>query len=351
MQFFVTRTGLEVFDTARAWGLAVLLNALTETEVDIQDWGWAFVVTPLSAVHPNAQLTGSTWNSLFVAQDVDWRGVFVTYKSQEQQGKAGEVKECLSKQWHELCKELSNPTNTVKFGSGETLPGGLDPTAFKGLRHASRARYAESQLRVPKGHWALACLGMATCGTYHFIREATQWKTLVLLPAPQSVRFDYFRDVQHLMRPKRLYYLSVQNAAAHYAVHLAEQVRKRAAAGGSLQDFFYAILYFMLIRTGQQTKPSQGSKLNLAPFTQIIQRDPHKSQAVLEWLDYCFRLGTTQGSDELALAATELVMRWDLDAYERMVRVLSRFVAKKRMKIENLPSEETLEEVMRYVTT
>jgi hypothetical protein len=190
---------------------------------------------------------------------------------------------------------------------------------------------------------------MATCGAYHRVREAGQWKTLALMPVPQSVRFNYFRDVQAMMRPSGVRYRGVQNAAAYYAVHLAEQLRRRAAAQGSLQDRFYAILYFTLFGAGQQTKPSQGSQLNLAPLMEAIQRDPHGSQSLFEWLDYCFRLGATDGAEELALAATELVMRWDLDAFERLARVLARFIAQKRVRHENLPSERTLKEVMRYV--
>ena len=46
MQFFVTKTGLDAFDTARAWGLAVLLNVLTQDEVRLQDASWAFILEP-----------------------------------------------------------------------------------------------------------------------------------------------------------------------------------------------------------------------------------------------------------------------------------------------------------------
>jgi len=250
----------------------------------------------------------------------------------------GQVRQILQTQLHSLLSDLQRPDNLVEIGSGENVPGGLEPAAFKGLRHVTKASYREDQLKVSEGHWALSCLGMATCGTYRFSREAGQYRWLVLLPVPQNVHFNYFRDVQELMCPSGLRYIGVQNAAAHYAVQLAEQLRRRAAAQGSLQDRFSAILYFTLFGTRQQVKPSQGNQLNLTPLMDAIQEDPHGTEAMLKWLDYCFRLGATKGAEELALAVTELVMRWDLDAYEKLVR--GRFIGNQVR--DKLPGYEIL---------
>jgi hypothetical protein len=351
VQFFVTKTGLDAFDTARAWGLAVLLNVLTQDEVRLQDASWAFILEPKGCIPQNAQLTGlGSWGTLFAAGDVQWGSVFVTQRGRQEEKKE-QVRQILETQLHSLLSDLQRPDNLVEIGSGENVPGGLEPAAFKGLRHVTKASYREDQLKVSEGHWALSCLGMATCGTYRFSREAGQDRWLVLLPVPQNVHFNYFRDVQALMRPcgLRLRYIGVQNAAAHYAVQLAEQLRRRAAAQGSLQDRFSAILYFTLFGTRQQVKPSQGNQLNLTPLMDAIQEDPHGTEAMLKWLDYCFRLGATRGAEELALAVTELVMRWDLDAYEKLVKVFVRFIARNQVRYDNLPYERTLLGVMKNV--
>jgi hypothetical protein len=350
MPFFVTKTGLDAFDVARAWGLAVLLNVLTKDEVRLQDAGWAFILKPEGHPPNNAQLNGLSWGTLFSAEDVQWEQVFVTHRGRQETRKR-QVRQILETQWQSLLYDLKRPDNLAVVGKGESVPGGLEPAAFKGLRHVSKARYAEEQLKAPKEHWALACLGMATCGTCRSSGEADHTNWLVLLPVPQDARFNYFRDVQELMRHPGLQYTGIQNAAAHYAVQLAKHLRRRAAAQGNLQDRFSAILYFTLFGAGQQTKPSQGSQLNLTPLMEAIQRDPHGTEPMLNWLDYCFCLGATKGAEDLALAATELVMCWDLDAYERLVRVFARFIAKKRIRHENLPDERALTEVMRNVTT
>lgn len=350
MPYYVTKTGLEAFDTARAWGWALILNVLTDDDVAIRETDWTFLVDPVSPVSDSSVLAASPlWGSLFAENG--WQYVFITAKA-GWSGKRDQVRSVLEREIPHLLSDLTTPANSVTFGSGENLPGGLDPSGFKSLRHPTRARYGEGQLSVSEKHWALACLGMATCGTYRYSREAGQTNWLVLLPTPQQIWFNYFRDVQDLLRLSGLpRYYGVQNAAAHYAVQLAERLRRRAAAQGSLQDRFSSVIYFRLFGAGQQTKPAQGNQLRLEPLMEAIARDPHSTQAVLTWLDYCFRLGATQGSEELALAATELVMRWDLAAYDRLARVLVRYQAQHRIRHENLPTASTIVEVMRYVSS
>ena len=333
MPYYITKTGLDGFDTARAWGLGVVLNVITSDEVRITNMDWAYFVEPASAVPTSVSLSGNTaWTSLFYEEN--WQRVFMTAKG-GWSGKRDKAKDVIEQQIGSLLTNLQNPANAVAPGTGESLPGGLDPAGFKGLRHATRAQYQERQLNVPEEHWALACLGMSTCGTYRYAKEAGQTNWLVILPIPQQVHFSYFRDVQELFRLPGLRYHGVQNAAAHYAVQLAERLRRRAAAQGSLQDRYAAVLYFRLFGAGQQTKPAQGNQLRLEPLMEAIAQDPHGTQPMLEWLDYCFRLGSTKGAEDLALAATELVMRWDLDAYDRLVRVAIRILGRKQVQDKN----------------
>ena len=332
MPYYITKTGLDAFDAARAWGLAVVLNMLTEDEVAIRNDEWAFVIEPAAPLPSSPAIASNlAWRTLTF--ESGWQGVFITLRG-GLSNRRDRAKSIIEAQLTNLLSSLQNP-DAVGFGTGESLPGGLDPTGFKGLRHTTRAQYKEGQLNVPEDHWALACLGMATCGTYRDAREAGQSNYLVLLPLPQKTRFSYFRDVQDLFHLPRLKYHGVQNAAAHYAVQLAERLRRRAAAQGSLQDRYSAVLYFRLFGAGQQMKPAQGNQLRLEPLMDAIAHDPHGTQPMLEWLDYCFRLGSTKGAEDLALAATELVMRWDLGAYDRLVRVAVRILGQEQVRRKN----------------
>ena len=340
MPYYVTKTGLDAFDAARAWGLAVVLNVLTEDEVEIHDAEWAFVVDSAVQRLNNPTIPDNlAWRTLKFEKG--WQGVFKTHKNKTHKksgwtnGRRDDARSVIENQLTTLLNNLHDPANRVVFRRGKSLPGGVDPTGFKGLRHLTRAQYREEQLNVPEDHWALACLGMATCGTYRDTKEAGQSNCLVLLPIPQNIRFSYFRDVQELFRLPKLEYYGVQNAAAHYAVQLGERLRRRAAAQGSLQDRYSAILYFKLFSAGQQMKPAQGNQLRLEPLMDAIARDPNGTQSMLEWLDCCFHLGATEGAEDLALAATELVMRWDLESYDRLVRVALRISGREHVRKKN----------------
>ena len=65
---------------------------------------------------------------------------------------------------------------------------------------------------------------------------------------------------------------------------------------------------------------------------EVIERDPHGTEAMLKWLDHCFQLGAVEGAEDLALAATELVMRWDLDAFEKLIGILMRVFGRKQVQ-------------------
>ncbi len=326
MRFFVTKTGLDAFDVARVWGLAVVLNTATEKEVKIADNDWAFMVeTP---VPPNPPFNATEWRLLFeITESLFWSRVFATKRGRVEES-ATEVRQVIEGGWEKLLS-LQQPQWDV-LGSGKTLPGGLEPAAFKGVRHPTKASFGEGQLEAVPLHWALACLGMATCGLYRLAGK-DQWVALLLVP--QQATFYYFREVPALLQPQGLRrHESAQTTAAHYAVLVAENLRQRAAAQGSLRDRFSAVLYFSLFRTGHQVKPSQGSQLRLTPLMDAVAQDPHNTEGLLKWLDACFQLGTVKGAEEVSLAATELLMRWDLDAFDKLTRTLLRAIGRKNLQ-------------------
>jgi hypothetical protein len=146
MPYYITKTGLDAFDAARAWGLAVVLNVLTEDEVEIRDVEWAFVVDSAVPLPNNLAIANNlAWRTLTFEQN--WQRMFVTQKG-DWLNKRDEALSVIADQLTTLLANLQNPANTVVFGKGESLPGGLDPTGFKGLRHNTRAQYREGQLNV-----------------------------------------------------------------------------------------------------------------------------------------------------------------------------------------------------------
>lgn len=364
MQFAIMKTGLDIFDAARAWGLAIILSSCQKSEVCIRDQGWCFwiklVDNELEWRDPD-----STWEIPIDDSDENWSFVFTTLGQEARKQKVYRIKSILK---NDLCREVLEKNFAIDAEAmvfvkgGESLPGGLDPSAFKGVRQKTRARYEEDQLKIEKHHWALACLGMALCGSYQRIGSTGIQRTIGLLPIPYDVTLSQWAEVQELTRWQRSSKSTAQQdtglskqvggttVAAQAAVQLAERIRKRAAAQGSLRDRFSEIAFFELFKTSHQPKPAQGNRVQLDRLTQIILGSPKQAEEIFAWLDYCFRRGSKKGAQDLALAATEFIFRWDLESYYRLVYIFVRYLADNEIAMEKRPNEEAMKEVLRYVT-
>ncbi|MDW8006912.1 MAG: hypothetical protein RMJ05_09345 [Thermomicrobium sp.] len=354
MQYVITKTGLDLFDTARAWGLAAFVSTLTQGPVRLCDEVASFRVEPEDPIS-TPDVTGLL--GLIPAEnDGSWSFVFTTLGANERSKKVRLLRETLTTLATEparVSQIFSGAGETLVFtgSGGESLPGALDPAGFKGVRQKTRARYGEDQLKVDLIQWAVACLGMALCGSYRRIQSGGVSRTLVLLPVPLDVRVNQAAEISELARCARgSNYLSAAVMAAHAAVNLAERLRKRVAATGQLQDRFSEIIFFELFRTGNQPKPAQGNRVRLDRLLDIVRNSPDEAEAIFTWLDYCFRRGAVRGTEELALAATALVFHWDLESYERLVRSFVRLLATNEIKNENRPPEKVVKEVTGYVT-
>jgi hypothetical protein len=261
--------------------------------------------------------------------------------------KVKQVQKQLEKDFSDLLK-ISQSSGLIARFEGETIPGGLDPSSFKGSKSFTRAQYAESQTDVDKDNWALACLGGALVGRYIWQRR----NIFALYPVPEKVHFITWQNVREKTYSERLDYLGVRNAVAHYSVVLAETIRQMAANSSSFSDSFSSLAYFSLFKTGKQWKPSSAGFLNLQPLTELALGHTHESAKVFEvWINL-FRKTNERYRlvrQDLAECLTNLVMNPSLENLEKHNRILLRYVGKKEVKTMNLYTEDTLKEVMQIV--
>jgi len=164
--------------------------------------------------------------------------------------------------------------------------------------------------------------------------------------------FFHIREVTYGERPKKgpRPYISVQNAAAHYSVVLAEQLRSRADSGISSAPRYSNLLYFSLFQAAGGWKPGNAGRLNLQPLLDLALGRPHEAAGVFKVWQYLFRRGSARGNEDLALAITDLVMHPTLDSYERHVRVFARYIAQ-GAKTEFQYDEQSLKEVTAFVSS
>ncbi|MDI6828714.1 MAG: hypothetical protein QME62_09545 [Armatimonadota bacterium] len=345
MRYFISKSGLEVFDTAKAYGLATCLYYGSDFESPtIYDCGSIYLLDH-PAEMPVEVPSSAGWEGLFA--DDNWNNVFRTYK-QLWRTQVENVKKFLATCYIEILREFSQPNRPAQIceTKGETLPGPLDPTAFKGLRTATKGVYGEGQIKVGATDWVLACLGGALCGKYIPQRSVgNKWEYFAIYWMPQQVIFEGFLDIRNRLKDTRLQYLGIQNAAAHQAVVLAKTVRQQTLDPRKHIDHFSEIAYFTLFQSGQQLKPSASGKVNLSHLMKLALNPSSKAGNVLDIWDYLFRRGSTLGAENLALAITELVMHPSLDTFERHAKIFLRYLPK-GIKGEFQYDEETLKEVI-----
>jgi len=292
------------------------------------------------------------WREAFVVGDFrdvlspQWNSLLVTDRAEHRERKRANAKRILEEGFDNLLDNAGKPPGLMTDLDGsETLPGGLDPVAFKGLRGRTRGQYTEGQTKVDPLNWALACLGGALARRSVYQRNAGYF---VVYPVPELVRWADFREVRKETQGERLNYLSVQNAAAHYSVLLAERLRRLAASGLAHASRYSNLVYFSLFKTGNQWKPGNAGRLNLQPLLDLALQRPDEAEGVFKVWEYLFRRGSVQGNEDLALAISELIMHPTLRSYERHVRVLARHIAQ-GAKVEYQYREQTLREVTSLV--
>lgn len=352
MLFYIPRTGLEIFDLCRAYGLAVLLDrAVPEEERPvITEAGYFYLIdTQAADLRPESLGKNAAWDQLFKLDT--WRSVFLTDKN-KWPGKVEKVKKILTENLSTIANMFQKIDNSPGFSTsaGETLSGPLDPSAFKGLRGKTRGDYEERQTKVDSLHWALACLGGAIAGRYRVQRaQGNKWNYFVTFPVPQKIYFSNFQDIRDKTYTKGLNYLSVQNAAAHFAVLLANQMRELAASKSQFSDRFSGVYYFSLIQTGQQSKPSAGGNLSLYPLMELaLSRKPGIAETFEVW-EYLFRKGSVKGCEDLAITITDFIMHPSLESFERHTRTFLKYILKGEVKGTNNYTEKSLKEVINYV--
>jgi len=355
MPYWIMKSGVPILDVARAYGLAALLSysdADQSTSPVINDAGSAFVIDfPRGKPTRDYLSQDDAWQALFyLPSSLDprnpaWSSLFVTdLSASAKEKKLRQVQEHLEQQFDELLGTARDRGLSVQF-EGETLSGGLEPSAFKGSKSATRAHYAEDQTKVDTDNWALACLGGALAGRYVWQHRAV----FVVYPVPEKVHFFNWRDIKQKTYAERLNYLSVQNAVGHYSVVLAEAMRKMAVSRLDFSDRFSNLAYFSLFKTGNQWKPSSAGLLNIQPLLDMALGQPHEAAKVFQVWDYLFRRGSVRGCEDLAEAITELIMSPSLENLERHNRVLIRYIAGKGVRAMNQYTEESVKEVMQIV--
>jgi len=312
-QLMINKTGLDMFDAFRAYGLALAVKGIRaeDIEVDIRDVNYAFVLTVEGSIPSSAD------DQLFVENE-GWRRVFRTYRERKDSKKPNpreDVENILSTQYEELLETNRNPTFLSTMGkrvnSGRTLYQSLDISAAKGFREEKRgtAYHEGTQIEVDKYSWTIACLGAAFFGSW---REGKDF-IVSLVPNPLEVSITSHRQLQEDLNKKNLCNISSNAALAHYSVKLAEVIVRREASRETKYD---SVIFNTMRKTGQQPKPGGGGRFGLEFLFGLI-KEPHGYEA-LQIMDGIFRAGFIKGvKQSLAFAFADFLFHPTMENFRR----------------------------------
>jgi hypothetical protein len=351
LDYTILKSGLEILDSARAYGFAQLLQVLAGGRFTptILNRGGVFSVSLVQRPNEKAFEDSDLWKALFAENN--WQRVFLTYKK-AWSSQREKVRRSLEARVGEILNEAETNGLQVEFDAKFSLPGPLDPVGFKGLKGLTGGNYSESQTEVDEANWALACLGAVVAQRYKIQKAVgNKWEYYVTLPVPEEVQFKNFRDIRSITYDKALGYTGVRNAAAHFSLMLADAVREKAQGNPHFPVRFSSVLYFCLFQAGQQYKPSIGGIVSVDRLIDTALTRPKAAEELFKTWDYLFRRGCVKGNEELAEAITELLMAPSLETYYRHARIFNRQIVdrNKGVKKENLYTDRALAEVMNYV--
>jgi hypothetical protein len=202
-------------------------------------------------------------------------------------------------------------------------------------------------MEVDEINWALGCLGGALAGRFLYQGNT---KCFVIYPCPTYVPYSDFWEIRKETRVKRYSYPNALAAAAHQALLLASNIRRRTASTLKSSPRFNSLLYFGVYKTGNNWKPNQAGRIEISRLIDFAISNPHEAEDVFKTWDYVFRRGSVRGKEDLSLSLSEFISAPTLEHFEKHIRLFARELANK-VKGEFTYSEEAMKEVTSIVET
>jgi len=343
-RLYINKTGLELFDVIRAYGLGIMISGIRyeETGVTIKDVGYAY------ALDIEGELPKEPDEELFVGDEIKWRQIFRTFKVRKDAKKPHpreDVEEIISQNFEKILEIHRQSDFIPKIGKnvkgGRTLYQTLDVSAAKGFREEKRGvtYHDGNQLQVDRYSWAVAVIG-----AIHFVswKESADFIT-ILVPNPLEVFLLEHREIHSELDKEGICRISAATALTHYSIKLAIQVAKRKRAQMIKYD---SVIFNVMQKTGQQPKPGGGGKYSL----DFLEKLAESSQG-LEVLEKLSRLFTVSRQvkgirQDIALATAEFLVRPSFENFKKWESLYIRGYINEKLPLWD---KSLLEEIVKNV--
>jgi hypothetical protein len=337
-RFFVNKTGLDLFDAFRAYGLAIAVKGFKPGDIKIEDFGSAYVVQFEGELpkYPDSQIFGGD----------GWRRIFRTFRERKDAKRKHPkdiVKGVLVQDFNKVLQIHQDPDFMPqiddKVKDGITLYQSIDVSAAKGFRETKlcKSYHEGTQIQVDKYSGAIAYLGAAHFGCW---QEGVDFITC-LLPNPFKVLFLSARQVQRDLTNENLCRVSSSVTLAHYSVRLMILLQKHKITDSEVA--YDSVLFNVMRKTGQQPKPAGGGRYELDFLKEVAQE-----RETLIMMDKIFNMGFVKGiKQDMAMRLADFVLDPSLENFRKYQNLHLRAYLNK----EKVPhwNDRTWGEVMKHV--
>jgi len=388
VQYYVMKTGMEMFDASRAYGLASIFYRLglikdTDKKTTIKDMGFYYEVDgPEIDEIPDNLNKEENWVSLFDHTQPWWRHLYFRRIQTTKDKNTGEKKvpeeiinfldgytaedEIKEKDFREsfvrsmiarkvLTEGLLNTLNkysgfySIEFTDVKdlkkgywTLPQWIDVSASKGIREEVRMKtqYNEgTNISVPLDDLALAQIGFAFSKRVSGKPSGGKPSfTLTFMPNPKNIEIESHYNIVNELGTKRLCNVSEGTALSHYSVHLVDLIRGKITENERAPEYS-SLIFNALKPTAQQPKPSSGGLFPLDFLYDLMKSNLNISGEIFEMWDHVFRIGNVKGREDLSLSLSEFIAHPSADNLEKYLKIHLRYLLNDDVKIRAYPRE------------
>jgi len=347
--YYAVKTGWDMFDLSRAYGLGLLFLGLSGKEVYVSDKGYWYEVTSseIHEINPK-KLTE------FLGDDLPWNEL-----GREVKGKIKSVRNFFG--------DKNNINDIVNFFSefnvshipaskGETLYGTMEGRAIKGIREDVRLKTAYSEgnnIKVSKNDWFLSVLGHLNITIWKYKIPRFD-ELLAAMPVPSFTGTkisDLYIHIRNNINDavRRIHQAGIVATLAYIGVEVVRATPRESPLVYTPQ--FASILYNNLTSTGRgktkRWKPTTGGIFPLE-FLNKVGRSSEAQRILNQWTEVFHKTNLRAGYEDLAIYLSEFITYPSLETLERYLKTHLRFFMIKDIKV-SLYEDEMMEEVMQHV--
>jgi hypothetical protein len=360
MEYYVVKSGMQMYDLSKAYGLGLILQKLSDSIVNVKDFGYYYLVdtkTEYDFEKIKEEKIKNLAELLLEESNKKWGYLFLTLKGERRVDKIKELKRLIINK--KIISTILDKFKSIKqpefFDSkkeeNETLYQSLDLGATKGFREKIKGLvYHEgSQLYVPKEDFLLSVIGHLnfTIWKWKMEKKAGQLIMILFNPSSEGIRIGISPDARDITKGIDDFLIThkagIFPTLSYAAVLLAKEI--------SLQKErivkFSNLIFGIMVGSGQQRKPYGGGVYPLDFLHKIINSTEKATEIFEQWINV-FKLTNQPGHEDLALYLSEFITYPSKDTLEKYLKAHLRIFLSREIK-PKLYEYDIIKEVIRNV--